>query len=560
VVREAELVITQTSRQRLITVASPIAELFLVVLLLGILWSGPVHADDDDAEFVNGEVIVKLNLKLLGPNTDCIATIADINRDYGTSTKDKLIEDPSVACIYLLQLPQGSDTEAVAGQMASDARLRYAEPNFTTEAPEGDIRHRARPDGSPTPSSDPAPYSDQYAVGALGLSSAHGISCGGNAVVAVLDTGVQPDHPVLANRLTAVRYDFVDDDPNPADEPNGRDDDADGEIDEVTGHGTHVAGIVHLTAPGAHIMPLRVLDSDGHGNVFLIAEAVQYAVSNGADVINLSLGSSQESELLEEIAEDLARDDDDGDDELAIEGVPPEGVIVAASAGNENVEAPRYPAAHEEGVLAVTSVDQIGVKSEFANFGSWVDIAAPGEGIYSTFPTSRYAYWDGTSMAAPFVTGQAALIRSMKPSWDPNAVESLIRNSARPLDALNPSHAGKLGAGHADIGASLEQLGANAECSPPSVTAVTPAPGTRTKDRTPLIRATVRDEQTNLAQSSVELYVDGRKETEFSYDMSTDLLRYNGDRLSYAWHRVKVVARDADGLVGYKGWSFKVVR
>jgi parallel beta-helix repeat protein len=434
----------------------------LFLLVLSILWAGPAYAQDDDddaGDFVNGEVVVKLNLHSAG------ATIEDINRDYGTTVKDEVLMS---AGIYLLKLPQGSDTQTVASQMAADTRLLYAEPNFTIDAPEGGARMRARGEGLPVPSSDPTPYSNQYAVDALNLPEAHNVGRGNEVVVAVLDTGMQQDHPELQNSLTLARYDFVEDESSPADAPNGLDDDGDTYVDEMTGHGTHVAGIVHLAAPEAQIMPLRVLDSDGSGNVFVIAEAIRYAVRNGADVINLSLGSSRESDLLEDVFEDLAPDDDGNDDDgAAMEGVPPEGVITTASAGNENTDALHYPAA-DDGVIAVTSVNQEEIKSDFANYGSdptgWVDIAAPGEGIHSTFSTSGYASWSGTSMAAPFVAGQAALIRGLRPEWDPAAVEKSIRDTARSLDAKNPSYASKLGAGHADIGASMGALSPSVSC------------------------------------------------------------------------------------------------
>lgn len=439
--------------RRSIPAALPGVALLLMMALM-VFWASPAHADDAGDDFVSGEVVVKLN-----PASG--ATIDDINADYDTTTLEELLGSRG---IYLMQLPSGSDTEAVAENLEADPRLLYAEPNLTTETPEGDRsrwrawnvqlegdRSRWRAWGE----FDLALYTGQPAADALNMSCAQNISRGEGAVVAVLDTGVQLDHPELANSLTSARYDFVDDDSSPADEPNGRDDDGDGDVDELVGHGTHVAGIVDLVAPESRIMPLRVLDSDGNGDAFVLAEAVLYAAENGADVINLSLGSSQESELLGDVIEDLTPDDDNEDDDgPAIENLPTEGVVVAAAAGNLNTEALHYPAAGED-VIAVTSVDGEERKSEFASYGAWVDIATPGELIYSAFPTSGYARMSGTSMSTPFVAGQAALIRSLEPSREPTAVERLIRDTARPLDASNPSYAGKLGAGHADIGASL---------------------------------------------------------------------------------------------------------
>jgi thermitase len=325
-------------------------------------------------------------------------------------------------------------------QMANDLRLLYAEPNFFARSPEGSARHRA------WGVSDVAPTSEEYAAQALGLVSAHAISQGEGTTVAVVDTGAQLDHPALVANFEGVKgYDFVDNDKNPSDRPVGKDADCDGHKDEMVGHGTHVAGIVDITAPAAKIMPLRVLDTEGYGNVFTIAKAVYFAEHNRADVINLSLGSPSRSKLLQEVIKDATAN----------------GVLVAAAAGNSNSFVAEYPAAGNgvaasaDGLVAVTSVNRYDQKSDFANYGMWVDIAAPGESIRSTFPVSKYAYWSGTSMATPFVSGQAALIHAVYGLLDPAGVEARIRCSARSLLATDPIYAAMLGAGGADVGASL---------------------------------------------------------------------------------------------------------
>jgi subtilisin family serine protease len=107
--------------------------------------------------------------------------------------------------------------------------------------------------------------------------------------------------------------------------------------------------------------------------------------------------------------------------------------------------------------VAVTSVNRYDQKSDFANYGKWVDIAAPGESIRSAFPVSKYAYWSGTSMATPFVSGQAALIHAVYGTLKPAGVEKSIRCSARSLLATDPIYAAMLGAGRADVGTSLSQ-------------------------------------------------------------------------------------------------------
>jgi thermitase len=404
----------------------------ILALCLLLLWGAASRAQADcgPGSFVPDQVIVKLD-PIPG------VTIEQINATYGSTTLETF---PGSTDVNLLELPSGSGVTETVERMASDPRLLYAEPNFFAQPPEGGARHRA------WGVSDVAPASEEYAAQALGLVSAHAISQGEGTTVAVVDTGAQLDHPALVDNFGGVkRYDFVRNDKNPSDRPVGKDEDCDGETDEMVGHGTHVAGIVDITAPAAKIMPLRVLDTEGYGNVFTIAKAVNFAAQNHADVINLSLGSPSQSKLLQEVIKDATAN----------------GVLVAAASGNSNTFVPEYPAAGNgvaastDGLVAVTSVNRYDQKSDFANYGKWVDIAAPGESIRSAFPVSKYAYWSGTSMATPFVSGQAALIHAVYGSLDPAGVEKRIRCSARPLLVTDPIYAAMLGAGRADVGASL---------------------------------------------------------------------------------------------------------
>ena len=395
--------------------------------------ANPARAFVGGEDFEPGQVVVKLN-PTIG------TSIEKINADYGLTTVDKL---PGSDGIYLLEAPAGSDTQEVLGRLVNDARLLYAEPNFVAEAPEdhaGDGRHRA------FGISDTSGYSEDYASSALGLPCAAAASLGQGTTVAVVDTGAQLDHPDLEGNFEGVaRYDFVGNDRNPTERAVGLDADGDGLEDEMVGHGTHVAGIVDRMAPAAKIMPLRVLNSEGRGNTFTIAKAISYAEGEGADVINLSLGSSRRSATLQGVIKDTVKD----------------GVVVAAAAGNSNRGLPHYPAAGNgtaasaDGLVAVTAVNMYAKKSGYANYGTWVDIAAPGDGIRSTFPVGMYANWSGTSMATPFVSGQAALVYAVNGSLGPAGVETKIRDSAQSLTLQNLTYVGMLGAGQANACASL---------------------------------------------------------------------------------------------------------
>ena len=404
--------------------------LFAILLLLCLAGASTLLADDDDDdgedmfEAVPSQVVVKL-----APGV----TIDQINSAYGTTTLDRLVARRS---IFLLADPPNTDIDALIRQMNRDRRIRYSEPNFYLEQPEIDRRSAWGWGGK-----ESAPYEFQYARDLVNLDGAHALGRGAGVVVAVVDTGVQLDHPELAGSLSVAGLDLVDGDDVPYDDVNGIDDDGDGETDEGTGHGTHVAGIVRLVAPGATLMPIRALDSDGRGNAYAVAEAIHFAMESGADVINLSLGMAAESDVLRE----------------SVRAATLQGVLVVAAAGNLNSDVEQYPAA-DDCVVAVTSVGPEWVRSSFANFGSWVDLAAPGESVYSNFPVDGYAWWSGTSMATPFAAGLGALLLGNDPTLSAGAVADYMGVTATSLDSANPEYPGKIGAGLIDAQAALLAL------------------------------------------------------------------------------------------------------
>ncbi len=370
------------------------------------------------------QIVVKLvNNKIL----------SKVNKKFGTQLIDTILANEN---IYLLHTDR--DAATLAAEMVKDGRVKYAELNYILDAPvanpmgewawgSGDltIATEANPMGEWAWGGSATAGLTQYATEMINLSVAHDLSLGEGVTVAVLDTGVQAEHPYLTGYVTDG-YDFVDDDGEAADTFDFIDNDGDGLVDEAAGHGTHVAGIIHTTAPAAQIMPVRVLDSDGRGNIFVIAEAICYAIFNGADVINLSLGSTIDSQVMIDIL-DFAQ---------------VRKVVVVAAAGNLNSDMPQYPAAYDN-VLAVAAAAPDGTKMLGSNYGSWVDLAAPGLSIYSSFPTDAYAWWSGTSMATPFVAGSAALIISDAPGIRSAAVAEQLVESAEQtptmtlLDAAN---------------------------------------------------------------------------------------------------------------------------
>src|SRR5437762_4356182 len=163
------------------------------------------------------------------------------------------------------------------------------------------------------------------------------------------------------------------------------------------GHGTFCAGLIAAIAPDAMIMPLRVFDDAGNADAFLIARAIRYAVQHGADVINMSFGMTSESNAVKQ----------------AIKFAVDHDVTVVASAGNNNWAAPQFPAAFNN-VLGVAATDLMDKKASFSNFGKDIFVDAPGVNIISAYPGGYYALASGTSFSAPFVSGEAALIRSAR--------------------------------------------------------------------------------------------------------------------------------------------------
>lgn len=276
--------------------------------------------------------------------------------------------------------------------------------------------------------STPDPLRDQqWGLDALKLPKAWESGRGDETVIAVVDTGVDPEHPDLKDHLVDG-YDFVDRDADPRDE---------------NGHGTHVAGIAGA-APDAKIMPIRVLTRAGTGERNTIAAGIVWAAEHGAKVINLSLG---ENALMARLLRG-------GVLNPAINVAARHGAVVVAAAGNDSTLKQPYELTTQ--VLVVNASDRQGAPARFTNFGAAGAVAAPGVRILSTLPTYRtemtrddtsgYGAEDGTSMAAPYVSGLAALLRARDVSV-PDTIDAIRRSAA------NPTRDPRLGLGIVDAAA-----------------------------------------------------------------------------------------------------------
>jgi serine protease len=218
-------------------------------------------------------------------------------------------------------------------------------------------------------------------------------------------------HPDLAGNLVAG-YDFVNDDADPMDD-NGHGTHVAGIAAAVTDNGTGVAGV----SWGAQIMPVKVLNAGAGGTFDDVAQGIIWAVDNGAQVINLSLGGTTNSPVLQS----------------AIAYAYSQGVVVVAAAGNSN-SAVLYPAAYDP-VIAVAASDASDNRAGFSNYGPEVDVTAPGVNINSTALGGGYENRSGTSMAAAFVTGEVALLLSINDGLTPDEVAYIVESTALDIGA-----------------------------------------------------------------------------------------------------------------------------
>jgi type VII secretion-associated serine protease mycosin len=283
----------------------------------------------------------------------------------------------------------------------------------------------------------------QWGITATRAAEAWKVTKGQGVIVAVIDTGVDATHPDLEGRVLAG-YSTVYKQELP-----------EGEQNDVYGHGTHVAaiiagdddndGVVGI-APEATILPIQALGSGGSGDDRTVADAIDYAVRNGAHVINLSLGG------------EVSPFQNGGSVSCAaVEAAFSAGVVVVVSSGNAGGYGnPKNEPASCKGALSVAAVDETLNRTYFSSYDNTVRVSAPGRRIVSAIPTGPtlpYEQWDGTSMAAPHVAGVAALLRAAHPEWSALQVVDRILTTATDLGSLGPDT--ETGAGLVDAAAAL---------------------------------------------------------------------------------------------------------
>lgn len=263
-------------------------------------------------------------------------------------------------------------------RLSADPAVVFAEPNYR--------RHLLRVPNDPA-------VEQQWALRNIQALEAWDIATGSGVAIAVLDTGVDGDHPDLSGQVLPG-YNAIAQNDNVADN-NGHGTAIAGLIAANTDNGEGIAGICW----GCAILPVKVLNERGSGNDASVSRGVRWAADNGARVINMSLGGSEDSQILRE----------------AIEYALARSVLVVASSGNERQQgnAPNYPAAYDE-VLAVGATGNTDVVTGFSNTGDYVDLTAPGVGLWTTLLDGRYGTPNGTSFSSPYVAGAAGLVWTVR--------------------------------------------------------------------------------------------------------------------------------------------------
>jgi len=380
----------------------------------------------------------------------------------------------SATGIFVVAVPSGPLSSSVLRSLADDPNVSGVEADSQVALPElAGVPVRASGQSTLPPLFNPNqntpyygtmawdPYVNQPAVWTIGVDIAHMFSTGQGAVVAVIDTGVDPNNAILKPVLTGG-YDFTREVPGGSEMADVNQsttevldqsttevldytnavvltlnqsttevldqsttevlDQSTTEVLDATpppaafGHGTMTAGLVHLVAPQALLMPLKAFSGDGTATVSAVVQAVYYAVDNGANVISMSFSATQNSSALQ----------------AAVQFAIQNGVVPVAAVGNSGIQTTQiYPASYTN-VLGIASVNDQDQRSTFSNYGSGlVSLAAPGEGVITTYPgTNNYAAGWGTSFSTPLVAGGAALLFQLNQQAGPQAVETALENGA----------------------------------------------------------------------------------------------------------------------------------
>ncbi|MDX9884115.1 S8 family serine peptidase [Thauera sp.] len=382
--------------------------------------------------------------------------------------------------VRVIQLPPQASEKAVAALLKNNKHLKFAERDMLVK---------------PSTTNDPY-YANGWHLPKIGTPTAWQTSSGRNVVIAILDSGVDPDHPDLASKLVPGWNTY-----------NNNADTAD-----VYGHGTKVAGAaaaltnngigVAAVASDAQVMPMRVTGTDGWASYSAIASALTWAADRGARVANLSFYGVETSSSARSAAQYMKN----------------KGGLVVTSAGNYGVEETIAPS---DTMITVSATDSNDNKASWSSFGSFVDVAAPGTSIYSTVNGGGYGAVSGTSFSSPITAGVVALMMSANPALSPADLEKALYSSAIDLGAAGFDK--YFGNGRVDAAAAVAATKAvvKVDSTAPSTTITSPSGGTNVQGLVAVDVAATDD----AGVSRVDLLVNGVKigsDTAAPYGFSWD--------------------------------------
>ncbi len=370
---------------------------FLLLFFIGlnIIAFVPSHVQATTSQEPLEQAAIKQNEKMV-----LVQYVDDTNAiKFRSMTVDGRVRSCSSinAKMDLVELQDGADVDEYISELKQDPQVRLVEKN-----------HKLQLFSLPN---DPL-YPKQWALTKIQAPQAWGLLPVDQheVVVAVIDTGIDIDHPDLVNRIASGGYNFF---------MKNQD------VSDVSGHGTAVAGLIAAETNNTvgiagisgqapvKILPLRITDSQGASNRSDVIQAIDYAIAQKVDIINFSMGSNSYSEI----------------ENQSIQKAIQSGICVVASAGNDGTLTCYYPASYD-GVLSVGSLGSNQRHWLFSNHNDKVDLSAPGSSVYCCNWDGTYVNRSGTSFAAPMVAGVAALLKTADSSLSPARLEAILTSSA----------------------------------------------------------------------------------------------------------------------------------
>ena len=468
-----------------------------VLILVSLIWTGQTWGNNETAKFTTDELIIQPKIGV--PK----GKITEILEGLGAATTGEI---PQIR-VKRIWVPSHA-FDKIKNALSKNPHVNFVEPNFIAEA-------------SFIPND--AKYFSQWHLQKISASTGWDISTGSPEVpIAIIDSGINPTHPDLTGKLIQG-YNFVGENTDTHD---------------VLGHGTAVAGAAaavsnnYIGVAGVAwenpIMPLVVLNSNNWATYYDIARAITYAADRGVKVMNISIAGSGSSSTLQN----------------AVNYAWNKGAVIFAAAANYSTSTPYYPAACNN-VVAVSATTSSDTIASFSNYGSWIDISAPGVSILTTNNEGGYSSWSGTSFSSPISAGLGALIMSVNPTLTNAQVVDIIEKNAD--DIGTPGFDPDFGYGRINVYKSVSSA-VNTVPEPdvtaPSVSISSPAGGsTVTGSVTVSVSAT-----DNTGVSKVELYVNGTlyaSDTTGPYNFSWDTANlYTG------YYELEAFAYDSSGNKG----------